>query len=96
MTGTVDFYLADYRFENNGDDYLIQDWTWVDLTGLGAATQLEFDLDSSDVGQFGMNTPAYFAIDDIVAPEPSTLAMVLGAGIVAGALLFGRRRRGPD
>ena len=68
-TGIVDFYLADFRFEDNTQDYIVQDWTAVDLSSLGAVSQLKFALESSDVGEFGMNTPAYFCLDDIVALE---------------------------
>ena len=45
--------------------FLIFSWTTVDLTPLGNARYLLFDLNSSDVGQFGMNTPAYFAMDNL-------------------------------
>ncbi|MHC4326053.1 MAG: DUF4465 domain-containing protein, partial [Planctomycetota bacterium] len=65
-TGTVDFYLADYRFEDNGEDYIVDTWQYVDLTPLGEVMSLEFALSSSDVGDWGMNTPAYFAVDTIV------------------------------
>lgn len=64
-TEQVDFYLADFRFADNSEDYLVKDWTYVDLTSLGLADSLSFTLSSSDVGQFGMNTPAYFCIDDV-------------------------------
>jgi hypothetical protein len=63
VTGAVEFYLADYRFTNK---YIIHEWTKVDLEPLGAATTLMFGLASTDNGQFGMNTPAYFAIDNLV------------------------------
>jgi len=46
--GTVDFYLADFRFANSGDDYIVSDWMWVDLSVLGMVDSLEFDLASSD------------------------------------------------
>ncbi|TWU42088.1 DUF4465 domain-containing protein [Novipirellula artificiosorum] len=64
--GTVEFYLADYRFDDNSLDYVVQDWVTVDVSSLGAATELRFSLTSSDNGDYGMNTPAYFAIDDVV------------------------------
>lgn len=63
---TVDFYLADYRFSDNGLDYILDTWEAVDLTSLGVVKSLEFSLSSSDVGGWGMNTPAYFAIDTVV------------------------------
>ncbi len=91
--GTVDFYLADYRFADNASDYIVDDWTPVDLTSLGDNVRgLEFALTSSDVGGYGMNTPAYFAMDSLtVVPEPSALALLCGAGIV-GAVWSHRRR----
>ena len=65
-TGSVEFYLADYRFEDDSLDYVVAEWTPVDLSGLGKARYLIFDLASSDTGMFGMNTPAYFAMDNLL------------------------------
>ncbi len=65
-TGTVDFYLADYRSADNSADYIVDTWQYVDLTSLGVVGSLEFTLSSSDVGDWGMNTPAYFVVDTIV------------------------------
>lgn len=64
-TDSVNFYLADYRFEDNSQDYIVDEWTYVDLTSLGNADSLQFTMSSTDVGMFGMNTPAYFCIDDL-------------------------------
>ncbi len=69
--GTIEFYLADYRFADNSQDYIVDAWTEVDVSSLSAAQSLEFSLTSTDNGSFGMNTPAYFAIDDIVLMEPA-------------------------
>ncbi len=91
-TGNVVFPLADFRDDNN---YIVDDWTWVDLSGLGNATELQFTLNSSDVGDSGMNTPAYFAMDNLtlgVIPEPSTLLLLVCGG-AAGAAVLGRRRK---
>lgn len=63
--GTIDFYLADFRFADNSLDYILDDWTTVDVSGLVGARRLQFSLSSSDVGDFGMNTPAYFAADQV-------------------------------
>lgn len=64
-TATVDFYLADFRFDNNSEDYITKDWEFVDLSSLGEVKSLSMTLSSSDTGQYGMNTPAYIAIDSI-------------------------------
>ena len=36
----IEFYLADYRFADNSQDYIVDEWTWVDLSGLGEVTGL--------------------------------------------------------
>jgi hypothetical protein len=90
-TGTfVDFYLADFRPENNSLDYIVDEWTNVDFSPLGVVDQIRFSYASSDVGAFGINTPTYFAIDNllITIPEPSSSLLALLGGV---ALL--RRRR---
>lgn len=62
---SIEFYLADFRFDDNNLDYLVGAWTYVDLTPLGNVDSLSFTMSSSDVGAFGMNTPAYFCIDNL-------------------------------
>ncbi len=88
---SVSFYLADYRSDNPLDDYILTDWHQLDLTGLGTVYGLEFELSSSDVGAFGMNTPAYFAMDNLEAsavPVPAAV-WLLGSGLLG---LIGLRR----
>ncbi len=71
-TGTIDFYLADFRFADNTRDYLLDSWAFVSLRPLGPVKALEFSLTSSDVGAFGMNTPAYFCLDSVISdPAPA-------------------------
>lgn len=71
-TEKVDFYLADFRFSDNTQDYIVDEWTYVDLSSLGQADSLSFTLSSSDNGQFGMNTPAYFCIDEVITNKTTT------------------------
>lgn len=80
-TGTVDFYLADYRFADNRQDYIVHTWEYVELSSLGVVKSVEFSLSSSDVGEWGMNTPAYFAMDTII-PEPATMVLLVLGGIL--------------
>lgn len=64
---SVDFYLADYRFADNDSDYIVKDWKWIDLSTFYGehVDSLQFTLSSSDTaGGFGMNTPAYYCIDN--------------------------------
>ena len=92
-TGSVEFYLADFRFADNSQDYIVTDWQLVDLTDLGGAvSRITFEFYSSDMHpEFGINTPTYFAIDHfVVVPEPAASAAVLG--IAVGLLVLLRRR----
>lgn len=67
-TGEVEFYLADFRTADAGG--VVTEWKKFDLSSLGAVHKIIFNCHSSDVGAYGMNTPAYFCIDDIVVREP--------------------------
>lgn len=64
---TVTAYLADFQNSNNSFDYILKNWRWVDLRPLGNIDSLMFDLQSSDNGMYGMNTPGYFAMDEFNA-----------------------------
>ncbi len=66
---SVDFYLADFRFANNSQDYIVTDWQWVDLSSLGNVDSLKFSLTSSDVSSFGMNTPSFFCLDNFTTSD---------------------------
>lgn len=70
--GTAEFYLADYRFANNDDDYILNTWEWFDLSTLGAVHTISFSLSSSKNNSGGMITPAYFCIENFngTAPTP--------------------------
>lgn len=65
INDTVQFYLADFRDTNNANDYIIKDWTFVDLSSFGFVDSLTYTLASSDTSSFGINTPTYFCLDDI-------------------------------
>ncbi len=68
-TDTVKFYLADFRSSNNSLDYILKTWQWVDCTKLGAVDSIYFKLTSSDVGMWGMNTPAFFSLDNFTTAQ---------------------------
>ena len=61
---SLDFYLSDFRSDNEADHYNLNTWEWVDLTPLGNVKGVTFTLSGTDMGQYGFNTPAYFAMDD--------------------------------
>lgn len=75
VVGTLDFYLADYRFDNSDEDYILNTWEWFDLSPLGEVASVSFSLSSSKNNSYGMITPAYFCMDDFngTAPESPDL-----------------------
>lgn len=77
---SVNVFLADFRFENNEEDYIVDSWEKVDLSALtsSGADSLLFTLETTDVGQFGPNTPFFFAMDDF-----TTAADVVGLKEIA-------------
>lgn len=88
-TASTAIYLADYRFADNSQDYILNTWTHVDFSALGTVDEIRFTMSSSDNGMFGMNTPSYFAMDNLAVPETSALGLAALGGL--GLL---RRSRG--
>ena len=89
----IEVYLADYRFANDAQDFVLREWLPVNLSGLRGAATLTFDLETTDVGQFGANTPFYFALDNLVLepiPEPATVVLCIVS--MAGMLVLRRSR----
>lgn len=96
----VDFYLADFRFANNALDYIVKDWTYLDLTPLQDASRIVFNISGSRApsgpNEYGLATPAYFAMDDLVVtsvPEPASL-LALSIGSSLTWIRYRRRRSG--
>ncbi|MEM1109169.1 MAG: DUF4465 domain-containing protein [Planctomycetota bacterium] len=89
VTGSSTFFLADFTFSDNTQDFIVDDWTFLDLSPLGAARSVGLSFASSDVGDFGINTPLYVALDNLtLIPEPTTFAVLGGL-----ALVITRRRQ---
>lgn len=60
--GSEDFYLADFR---DGNSLIIKEWTKLDLSTFKGVSYIKFNFESTDTGDYGMNTPSYFCIDNI-------------------------------
>ena len=59
---TVEFYLG------KGTNF-VTEWTYVDLSKLGKVDELNFTMTGSRSGEFGLNTPSYFCIDNLGAKK---------------------------
>jgi hypothetical protein len=84
----VTFFLA-----ANGS--IVSTWQAVSLASLAGAESLGFSMNSSDVGEFGINTPTYFAMDNLLmvtVPEPSSLVLMTG-GLVGLTVVLRKYRR---
>ncbi len=72
---TVEIYGVDLKNNITGqvsvdlarDGKICDAWQLVDLTPLKKCAVIYFQMKSSDTGQWGMNNPAYFALDNFVA-----------------------------
>lgn len=64
--GSADFYLADFR---DGESTIVNTWEWFDWSELADAAYITFELSSTDVGDYGMNTPSYFCLDGVTLQE---------------------------
>lgn len=62
-TGKVEYYLADFRTASAPG--LAEGWHKIDLSALGSVHKVIINFEGSDVGEYGLNTPAYCAIDNI-------------------------------
>jgi hypothetical protein len=69
-TKTADFYLADYRSENEADHYYLSTWKYFDLSAFGSnVLSVSFTISVNDVhkNKYGYTTPTYVAFDNIGA-----------------------------
>ncbi len=83
VTGETEFYLADFRFDDNRLDYLVDNWQPLDLARLGNARSVGISFASSDVGKFGINTPVYVALDELTLNTKVLLGDVNQDGVIS-------------
>lgn len=71
-TASVDYYLADYRSENEADWTCLTDWDWLDLSSLGKVVSLSVSFDGTDRARGYMNTSTYVCIDNVGCTKNTT------------------------
>lgn len=74
---SIEVNLATFE---NGDLTITRGWKYVDLTSLGAVNEIYFTMSTTDVGDWGDNTPEYFAMAALtVKDDDSSVATVPAA-----------------
>ncbi|MBO7572940.1 MAG: DUF4465 domain-containing protein [Bacteroidales bacterium] len=69
LLGEREIVMADFT---EGHSYKMDDWTFVDLSWINGADSLNFiALSNDDAGGYGINTPAYFCMDNFGAQDPN-------------------------
>ncbi len=64
LKDSQDVYLADFRFADSTKDYILKDWNKVVLSPW-RTDSVSFEMYGSDTGIYGLNTPAFFVIDNV-------------------------------
>ena len=67
-TGRITYYLAVGGKKNNG-------WEKVSLTALDEAHGLGFSMTTTDIGDWGSNTPLYFALDALTVQAKANTSL---------------------
>jgi hypothetical protein len=65
LVDSTEIYLADFQSGDANDHYILDQWTEFNLSFLDGSSYITFGFVSSDVGQWGINTPLYFAMDNL-------------------------------
>ncbi len=69
LVGEREIMMADFT---EGHSYMMDDWTFVDLSWIENADSMNFTaLSNDDAGGYGINTPMYFCMDDFGAQDPN-------------------------
>lgn len=66
----AEFYLANMTSDDVSG--IVKDWQWFDLTSLGSVKTITVSFESSDTGDYGINTPTYFCMDNLTIEGSAT------------------------
>lgn len=74
LTGKDDFLTLHIKANNGAamqvelvaEGKISETWRTIDLSSLGAVKSISFSMTGSDMADWGLNTPTYFAMDNIV------------------------------
>lgn len=84
-TASIDYYLADYRADNEADHYYLDTWQWVDLRQFGKIKKMTFGFEGTKRNASGLTTPTYACLDDFGGNREISDAKKALAGITIPA-----------
>lgn len=84
-TASMDYYLADYRADNEADHYYLDTWQWVDLRQFGKIKKVTFEFEGTKRNAYGLTTPTYACLDDFGGTREISDAKKALAGITIPA-----------
>lgn len=84
-TASMDYYLADYRADNEADHYYLDTWQWVDLRQFGKIKKVTFGFEGTKRNAYGLTTPTYACLDDFGGNREISDAKKALAGITIPA-----------
>lgn len=88
-TVTATKYLADFRSSETSQQTYLKDWSWFDFSSFGNdVLYIDFSITGSHTGNYGLNTPAYFCMDDFGGKAPLTPATFEDVSIANGKTYF--------
>jgi len=86
------FALADFRFEDSDEDYIVNTWEEFDLSSLGAVSAISFSMETSDMEDFGgflyPNTPLYFCLDNLSGIADGFIANDCSKVVAEGSVYY--------
>jgi hypothetical protein len=69
---TQEVYLADFRFTDNSQDFILNGWNKIEFDGdlsTEKIAYLKLYFESTDTNSFGVKTPTYVCFDDIMTND---------------------------
>ena len=86
---SVTFPLADFRSDNPNEDFIVRDWTHIDyLDGETVFDSISFRMNSSDTSGGFINTPLFFALDELHIGSGACVVDTYAPELLVGARIF--------
>lgn len=79
LQGEVEFYLVDYRSEDESEHYIVDDWQWLDLSSIGPVKYMTTTSSAKQSKKGRSIVPPIFCLDNFGAKSPTAVAPIKDA-----------------